>query len=391
MSKVGSASGGDGKLRVGLIGLGGAGRAHARRFRRNPAVGEIVGYDIKHVDLPGVRLVKSRAELLAQVDVISVCTPDHVHIDDIEASLSAGKHVLAEKPMTASFEEAVRLKPILDAHPGRVFGVHHQMRHAPPFAKAYELVKSGALGNVFYLEANYWHDMSDRATQFDDWRMLYGQSLLFGHACHPLDLLMHLAGGPPSEHTTFLSKNAFREYNADYTSATVMLKFPGNVIAKSHINSYCVFPQVNDITILGEKGSYIDGLLFKDGQFSQESDFFGEGRSYAELNITDVKFPPQLLSGAFSGYMRTLNAITTTYLRAFSAISKRLMSHPDFGFRRYPMTVYNHDQACQVMIDNFVDAVHGRAKILVGYEDAARVIKLCEDTEKDGLSRLERA
>ncbi|HLV68848.1 MAG TPA: Gfo/Idh/MocA family oxidoreductase [Polyangiaceae bacterium] len=376
-------------LRIGIVGLGGAGRAHAHRFRRNPAIGEIVGYDVRDVELPGVERVQSRAELLSRVDAVSICTPDHAHFDDIVAALEAGKHVLVEKPMVASHAEAERLKPYLDAHPSLVFGVHHQMRHAPPFAKARELIESGVLGRLFYLEANYWHDMSKRSVQFDSWRMEHGQSLLFGHACHPLDLLMHLAGGPPTEHSTYLSKNAFREYRADYTSATVMLKFPGNVVAKSHINTYCVYPQVNDLVVLGEKGTYIDGILYKDGEFVQAADFFGKGKSHTEVNITDIKLPPQLISLGFSTYLRTLNTATLAFLRTFSKLSKRLMSHPDFGFRRYPMTVYNHDQACQVMIDNFVDAVRERAPILVGYDDAARVIRLCEETEADGLRRMD--
>lgn len=353
-------------------------------------MGEIVGYDLKpEVELPGVQRVNSRAELLSLVDAVSICTPDHAHFDDVVATLDAGKHVLVEKPMVASFADAERLKPHLDAHPGLVFGVHHQMRHAPPFSKAHELIQSGMLGRIFYLEANYWHDMSRRALMFDPWRMEQGQSLLFGHACHPLDLLMHLAGGAPSEHTTYLSKNAFREYKADYTSATVLLKFPGNVIGKSHVNTYCVYPQLNDITILGDSGTYIDGMLFKDGEFTQISDFFGDGESPTELNITDIKLPPKLVSVAFSTYLRTLNAVTLGYVRAFSKIAKRLMSHPDFGFRRYPLTVYNHDRACQVMIDNFVASVRGRADILVGYSDAARVIALCEATECDGLRRMD--
>ncbi len=64
------------------------------------------------------------------------------------------------------------------------------------------------------------------------------------------------------------------------------------------------------------------------------------------------------------------------------------MSHPDFGFRQYPLTVYNHDGACQVMVDNFVSAVIGKEKVFVGYDDATRVIKLCEEAERDGLRNM---
>ena len=251
-------------LRIGIVGLGGAGRAHARRFRRNPEVGQIVGYDLKKTDVPGVEQVSRMGELLSRVDAVAICTPDHAHFGDIVAALEAGKHVLVEKPMVASLAEAEQLKPHLDACPNLVFGVHHQLRHAPPFAKGYELVREGVLGRLFYLETNYWHDMSVRSTQFDTWRMEHGQSLLFGHACHPFDLLMHLAGSAPIEHTTYLSKNAFQAYKADYTSATVLLKFPGNLIAKTHVNTYCVFPQLHDLAILGEKGIYIDGMVVYD-------------------------------------------------------------------------------------------------------------------------------
>lgn len=364
---------------IGIIGLGGAGRAHAQRFRRNTSIGRILGYDIKpaEVAIDGVERVSSLEELLAGSHAISICTPDHLHLEGIVQGLDAGKHVLVEKPMVASHHEALELEAVLARHPELVFGVHHQMRYAAPFQKAAELIASGVLGKVYYLEANYWHNMKDRSVKFDNWRMTQGQSLIFGHSCHPLDLLMHLAGSAPESHATYLSKIGFDDYSTNYTSATTILNFPGNVIAKSHVNSCCEFPQLNDLTVLGDQGSYIDGVLFKNGQFTQVSDFFGTGPSQLALNVVDIKIPRRFVSLAFNVYLRT-----------FNWLSNRLMSHPDFGFRKYPLTVYNHDGACQVIIDNFIAAVQGRKCVLVGYSDAARVIKLCEEAEQDGLRNL---
>lgn len=364
---------------IGIIGLGGAGRAHAQRFRRNKAVGRILGFDIKP-DIPaleGVERVSSLEELLAGSHAVSICTPDHLHLEGIVRCLGAGKHVLVEKPMVASHAEALELADVLALHPDRVFGVHHQMRYAAPFQKAADLIASGVLGNVYYMEANYWHNMKDRSVKFDNWRMTHGQSLIFGHSCHPLDLLMHLAGSAPVSHETYVSKIGFDEYSTTYTSATTMLRFPGNVIAKSHVNSCCEYPQLNDLTVLGDQGSYIDGLLFKDGKFTQACDFFGTGPSRIALNVVDLKIPRRLVSLAFNVYLRT-----------FNWLSNRLMSHPDFGFRRYPLTAYNHDGACQVIVDNFVAAVLGKEAVLVGYGDATRVIKLCEEAEQDGMRNL---
>lgn len=364
---------------VGIIGLGGAGRAHAHRFRRDPAVRAIIGFDIKPIPggIKGVDIVGSLDELLARCDAVSICTPDHLHLEGIVQCLGAGKHVLVEKPMVASHEEALALRVVLDEHPGLVFGVHHQMRYAPPFRKAAELINSGTLGKVYYLEANYWHNMKGRSTRFDNWRMEQGQSLIFGHSCHPLDLLMHLVGSAPESHETYLSKIGYADYAAQYTSATTLMKFPGNVVAKSHVNSCCEYPQYNNLIVLGDKASYVDGILYENGRFTQASDFFGDGSSDVALNVVDIKIPRRLVSLAFNVYLRT-----------FNWLSNRLMSHPDFGFRHYPLTVYNHDGACQSIVDNFVEAVQGKAGILVGYDDATRVIKLCEEAERDGLANM---
>lgn len=366
-------------VNIGVIGLGGAGRAHIRRLRRNRSVGRILAFDVKPhtVRIADEEVVDNLEGLYSNVDAVSICTPEHIHLSGIVRSLDEGKHVLVEKPMVASHAEALELEPHLLAHENLVFAVHHQMRHAAPFRKAKELIESGVFGQVFYMEANYWHDMRPRSLKFDNWRMEQGQSLIFGHACHPLDLLMNLAGTAPDSHRTFVSKNGYDEYATTYTSATTIMTFPGNIVAKCHINSCCEFPQFNNLMVLGDKASYIDGLLYNGGRFKQVAGFFEKGRPHVSVNIVDIRIPKKLVSVAFNTYLRTMNWI-----------SNRLMSHPDFGFRQYPFTVYNHDDACQVMIDNFIGAVEGREKVLVGYEDAARVIKLCEEAEADGLKNL---
>jgi hypothetical protein len=138
--------------------------------------------------------------------------------------------------------------------------------------------------------------------------------------------------------------------------------------------------------LLGDKGTYIDGILHQDGRFTQVADFFGEGKSYAEPNIAQTKISGKALSVALRAYLETVNTALRAYMETMNAVATRLMRHPDYGFRQTPFSVYNHDQACQVIIDNFVDAVRGKAKILVGYDEATRVIKLCEDTEADGFA-----
>ena len=362
-------------MNIGIVGLGGAGRAHIRRFRRNPAVTEIFGYDPKypHSGVDGVQLLPSLDALLKEVDAVSICTPDHQHYSDICDCLQAKVHVLVEKPMVASLEDALKLADVLKKSPGLVFGVHHQMRHTPAFRRAYELIRDGTLGQVFYIESNYWHDMKPRNAMYDDWRITDGQSLIYGHACHTFDLIMNLVGSAPTDHHTLLSGPDTRH---GYTSATTIFSFGPGVTAKSHVNSDCVYPQLNDLVVLGSKASYVDGVLYRSGKFTQESDFFGAGDRRLGLNVVSIRIPQRLIAFCFK-----------SYLAVFNWISNRLMSNPDFGFRRFPLTAYNHDSACQAIVDNFVDSVRGDAAVFVGYEDAVRVIELCERAEQDGLQR----
>lgn len=379
------------KLNVGIIGLGGAGHAHARRLNRNPHVGKVFGYDIKKVDdIENLTVVSSREELFKQVDAVTICTPDQDHLDGIIASLKAGKHVLSEKPMVASSEEVRKLAPYIKKYSNLIFGVHHQMRCTPAFWQARDLIRKGRLGKLFYIETNYWHDMRERAKQFDDWRQKIGQSLIFAHACHPADLLMFLTGQKPINHKTFVSKNSFSDYSAAYTSATSVLQFPDNLIGKMHVNSSCTFPQVYDLVIAGDKGTYIDGVLYtgKKG-FEQVAGFFGDNNWLeTEMIITKIGIPRKLLSLIINIYMRTLNLFIKVYIQIGSFLSLKLMREADFGFRRYPLTAYNHDFACQFIIDNFIASVLGKEKVIANFDEAGRVIKLCEDLEKDGLANM---
>lgn len=378
-------------ISVGVIGLGGAGRAHVRRLNRNPHVSKVFGYDIKKIeDVPDVIIVNSLNELLDKVDAVTICTPDQVHIENIITALKAGKHVLSEKPMVASYKETKRLAPYIKKYSNLVFGVHHQMRCTPAFWKARDVIKSGKLGKLFYIEANYWHDMRLRAKMFDDWRQKTGQSLIFAHGCHPLDLLMFLADSKPSAHNTFVSKNSFSSYKARYTSATSVLQFPGNLIGKVHVNSSCVFPQVYDLVILGDKGSYIDGVIYTGNKgFEQVADFFGNSGWFGtEMIITKLGVPKKLLSFFINLYLRTVNYLIVTFFRIGSLFSLKIMKEADFGFRRLPMTAYNHDLACQYIIDNFINSVRGKEKVIANFSEAARVIKLCEDLEKEALQKF---
>lgn len=341
---------------IGVIGLGGAGRAHVERFQQNSLVEKVIGFDIKEVTLGfPVEIHYDFEKFIESVDAISICTPDSSHLEYIKIGISRNKHVLVEKPMVASLEQALELEKFLENKPKElVFAVHHQMRFVPSFVSAKRKIEEGYFGDIFYIEANYWHDMRARNKMFDDWRIKEGQSVIYGAACHPLDLLMYLMGDKPKENYCIKSKQAYKDYPLDYTSSTSLHKFANGATAKCHTNNCVVYPQMNNLIILGDKASFVDGVTF-DGEFKIDI-----GQSVIPRSTRARRFWNVFLRKAIEFFGRK-NAL-----------------------RFYPLSVYEHNIACQTIIDNFVDAIVSDVKPLVGFEDGKRVVSLCEEIEKNG-------
>jgi predicted dehydrogenase len=354
-------------LTIGIIGLGGAGRAHAQRFARNPHVGRVIGFDPR----PGERVIGrtevERAadldELLERSDGVSVCSPDPAHFEHLARCLAHGRHVLVEKPMVASAAEAAALEPMVERRPDTVVAVHHQMRFAPAFARTRELVAEGALGTIFHVQADYWHDMRRRSTAYDAWRMRgSGQSVIFGAACHPLDLVLDLVGEPVTSHVTYANKIAFDASPAAATAATTMLRFAGGAVATCHVNSGAVYPQLNDLVVLGTDGACVDGILYRDGAFRRLVDAHALMDSQSRARQARAK----LLVNPIAGLL--------------GAAAMRLPL-----FRRNPFNAYNHERACRALVDDFVDAVRGGGAPRVPFADGRRVIDLCDAIEREAI------
>jgi predicted dehydrogenase len=105
----------DGLLRVGVVGLGQWGRHHARVFATMPGVelAGVVDLDPREVEAAvaryGTRGYVQHRDLLGQVDAVSVVVPTIHHYAVARDFVDAGVHVLLEKPMTATVDEAERL------------------------------------------------------------------------------------------------------------------------------------------------------------------------------------------------------------------------------------------------------------------------------------------
>lgn len=182
---------------VGLIGYGLAGRAFHAPYVRVTAgmtLRAVVSRDAGkvHADLPGMRVVPTVEALLTEpgIDLVIVASPDVLHADHAVAALSAGKHVLVDKPFATSLDDARRIVLASDAA-GRLLTVFHNRRWDADFTTLRALIAEGRLGRIVEVESRFdrwrpvplatWKEAREGGAWFDLGPHLVDQALvLFG-------------------------------------------------------------------------------------------------------------------------------------------------------------------------------------------------------------------
>ena len=156
----------NGKLQVGVIGCGGiANQKHFPALTSQADKCEIVAFcDIlieraeeaaKKYGIDGAKVYKDYNDLLSdpEIDVVHVCTPNVSHCPITVAAFGAGKHVLCEKPMAATTEDA---KKMMDAwkKSGKKFTIGYQNRFRPDAQMLKRTCEEGKLGEVYFAKAH---------------------------------------------------------------------------------------------------------------------------------------------------------------------------------------------------------------------------------------------
>jgi len=147
-----------GKVRVGIIGLGGISFAHEAGYNEFEEACEIVALcDINQEEVdnrkgmyPGACAYTNYQDLLsnAEVDMVDIITPHPLHYPIARASLEAGKHVLVEKPITVESSQGEELIS-LAKQKGLQFSVAENTHFVTAYLKAEEILKQGILGDIW--------------------------------------------------------------------------------------------------------------------------------------------------------------------------------------------------------------------------------------------------
>src|SRR5438046_1168669 len=92
-----------------------------------------------------------------RIDAVSIVTPNHVHFGPAKAFLEAGIHVICDKPLTTTVEDAVALAGIVKKS-GLIFGLTHNYTGYPLVRQAREMVQAGELGRLRVVQVEYAQD-----------------------------------------------------------------------------------------------------------------------------------------------------------------------------------------------------------------------------------------
>ncbi|MEW6357920.1 MAG: Gfo/Idh/MocA family oxidoreductase [Planctomycetota bacterium] len=171
------------KVRVAVIGCGNVSAGHIRAWRAEQDRAEIVALvDVQEdfargrkdeFDLTGAEVYANYEDILTRdnVDVVDICTPSHLHAEQIAAAMEAGKHVVTEKPTGYNPEECRRLRWHAQRRPDLKVAVAYSLRYYPLNIRVRELVQGGAIGRILFAEGshNHPHDFSSEAGE-DPWQ-----------------------------------------------------------------------------------------------------------------------------------------------------------------------------------------------------------------------------
>jgi predicted dehydrogenase len=191
------------KVKLAIVGCGGMGGTHMRRFQTlSDRVSLVAAVDViadkarAVADMfPGAKVATDFHDVLDDVDAVLLALPHHLHFSVGQACLEAGKHVLLEKPM-AIYEVACKELIQTAESRNKVLMIAYCMRFHPLVIRMKELLEEKKYGDVFQL--SIWTEQLTRYPE-NHWassKERLGGGQLFSHGCHYIDLMLWFLGRP---------------------------------------------------------------------------------------------------------------------------------------------------------------------------------------------------
>jgi predicted dehydrogenase len=246
-------------VRVGLIGYGYAGRTfHAPLICTTPglALVAVASSDAAKVRAglgDGPRVFSTAQALIedAGVDLVVIASPNATHAGLATLALSAGKHVVVDKPFTATTAQAVQLAQ-LAAERGLLLSVFHNRRWDSTTRTALRLLDTGLLGNISYASMHY---DRFRPQPVERWKenAKAGGGLWMDLAPHLLDEALRYFGQPLAIQADIVSMRAGGRADDGFHAR---LRYPDGLRVDLHASMLGAVPRPR-LVLQGTRGSYV--------------------------------------------------------------------------------------------------------------------------------------
>ena len=300
------------KVRFGVVGAGNIGVLHLENIHRRLDEGEVVALAeardnvLEEVSARyGVRKTYRDYRDLAEdedVDAVIVSLPNFMHREAVKAFVKKGKHVLCEKPMSITLEEADDIVATVDRHRTK-FQVGYNRRFDEAYAKAKGMIAKGELGTVTLARSNTRDPVPPAGWEKDP--KLSG-NIFLGTCAHDFDSLRWLIGCEVRE---VYASQAFLVYEdlerLGYPdNVMIMLKFESGAMAEVDASRNCAYGYDVRTEVFGTKGALriekdkaLDLLIFSKGDVRHDypywfnrrfqSSYLEEVRAFAKCILED--------------------------------------------------------------------------------------------------------
>jgi len=255
--------------KVCVVGAGRWGKNHIRTLHSLGALAGVVETDKDRVDefkqlYPDVRFYANIKDALNDdFDGFTIVTPAETHYRLAEFLLENKKHVLVEKPLALTADEARQLKKLADKN-GVNLMVGHVLLFHPAIRKTKELIEEGKIGKLEYLYSNRLNLGTVRTEE----------NILWSFAPHDISIFQYFIGGKPTE--IFSRGGIFLQPNIHDTTMTI-LKYPNNIVAHIFVSWLHPFKEQR-LVVIGSKGM----LSFEDSTQTKELLYYEKGIDWVQ-------------------------------------------------------------------------------------------------------------
>jgi predicted dehydrogenase len=272
-------------LGVGIVGAGWVAGEHLRAFNTNPQteVRALCGRNAARTKACAVE-AGTRCEIFTDyeamlamdgIDIVSIATPPDVHCAEAVAACEAGKHLLLEKAMCTTLEEARTIRDAVEKA-GVKSVVSFVLRWNPLFEIIKAQLNDDAIGRVFMGEIDYFHGIGPWYKQYH-WNVKkdVGVSSLLSAGIHAVDALRWFMGGEIAEVAQYSVKGGgvdFSEYEYDPTSCLIC-RFADGRIGKVASSIECLQPYVFNINLVGTGGTIKNNQIWSRAKYPGQNDW----------------------------------------------------------------------------------------------------------------------